>query len=200
MVRADHGMWAAGWRLALQGVVRAARPRRRLVLYVSLGVVAAGLAVAVVVGLRHGLDRPVVTVVVLVGVFALVAYLVVAVELLLWMLGDRRRIRPVDVDLARLGRVRSEIGAGRASMVDPVDRRALSRFARVQQLSLPATVLVHVLGVSVGLVLAGLEAFAGSTGIIVLGLAVVIVAINGWSLVGALRSLGSTPELVALDG
>jgi hypothetical protein len=198
-VRADHGMWAAGWRLALQGVVRAAGPRRRVVLFGSLGVVAAGFVAAVVVGLLHGFDRPVVTVVVLVGVFALVAYLVVAVELLLWMLGDRRRIRPVDVDLARLERVRSEIGAGRGSMVDPADRRALSRFARVQQLSLPATVLVHVLGVSVGLVLAGLEALGGSTGLIVLGLAVVIVAINGWSLVGALRSLGSTPELVALD-
>jgi hypothetical protein len=73
------------------------------------------------------------------------------------------------------------------------------RFARVQQTALPATVLVHVLGVSVGVLLAALEAFAGSAGIVVLVLAVLIVAVSAWSLRGALRALGSTPELVALE-
>lgn len=199
-VRADHGIWAAGWRLTVQGVVRAVTPRRRLVLIVSLGVVAAGLVASVVVGLVRGLDRPAPTVVVLLGVFALVAYLVVAVELLVWMLGDRRRIAAVPVDATRLDVVRSEIGEGRASMVDPVDRRALSRFARVQQLSLPATVLVHVLGASVGVVLGVVEAFGGPRGWVVVALAVVIVVVNAWALVGALRALGSTPELVALEG
>ncbi|ROS77419.1 hypothetical protein EDF24_0175 [Curtobacterium sp. PhB130] len=198
-VRADHGVWAAGWRLALAGVVRAVTPVRRRVLFVSLGVVALGLVVAVVVGLVRGGTTPVLSVVVLVGTAALLAYLVVAVELVLWTMADRRRIAASDVDPERLGRVQQAIAAGHSSSVDPTDRRALVRFARVQQKALPATVLVHVLGVSVGVLLGALEAFAGSAGIVVVVLAVLIVAVSAWSLRGALRALGSTPELVALS-
>lgn len=199
-VRADHGVWAAGWRLAVLGVVRTAtRGRRRVVMFVSLGVIAAGLLVSLGTGIARGLDAPVVTVLVLVGTFALLAYLVIGVELVLWAMTDRRGIAAVEVDPQRLAHVRSEIAAGRATMVDPVDRRSLSRFGRVQQLALPATVLVHVIGVSVGLVLAGLEALAGSAGLVVVALAVIIVAVNAWSLYGTLRSLGTTAELVALD-
>ncbi|MFJ3385582.1 MULTISPECIES: hypothetical protein [unclassified Curtobacterium] len=198
-VRADHGVWAAGWRLALAGVVRAVTPARRRVLFGSVGVVALGLVVGVVVGLVRGSSTPVLSVVVLVGTAALLAYLVVAVELVLWTMADRRRIAPAEVDPERLGRVQQEIADGHASRVDPADRRALVRFARVQQTALPATVLVHVLGVSVGVLLGALEAFAGSAGLVVVVLAVLIVAVSAWSLRGALRALGSTPELVALD-
>jgi hypothetical protein len=198
-VRSDHGVWAAGWRLAVLGVVRTVTPRRRTVLLVSMAVVAAGLVVAVVVGLTRGLEHPVSTVVTLVGAFALLGYLVAGVELLLFALTDRRRVAPVAVDVERLDKVRSEIRAGRSSMIDPVDRRRVARFARVQQQSLPATVLVQGLGVSVGVALGCIEAASGGTGLIVLGLAVVIVAITGWGLVDAVRALGTTPELVALD-
>lgn len=198
-VRADHGVWAAGWRLAVVGVVRTAtRGRRRLALFVSLGLIAAGLLVALGLGVARGLDAPVVTVLVLVGTFALLAYLVVGVELVLWAMVDRRGVAAVEVDPQRLARVREEIAAGRGSMVDPRDRRSLARFGRVQQIALPATVLVHVVGVSVGFVLAGLSSI-GSAGYVVLALAVVIVAVNAWSLYGTLRSLGTTAELVALD-
>ena len=198
-VRSDHGVWAAGWRLAVAGVARAVTPRRRRVLVVSLGVVALGLVVAVVVGLARGMTSPVVSVVVLVGTAALVAYLVVAVELVLWTMADRRRVAPSEVDPEQLARVHQTIAAGNAASVDPADRRALVRFARVQQTALPATVLVHALGVSVGVLLGALEVFAGSAGLVVLVLAVLIVAVSAWSLRGALRALGSTPELVALD-
>ncbi|WP_281265915.1 hypothetical protein [Curtobacterium sp. 9128] len=197
-VRADHGVLAAGWRLALAGVVRAVTPGRRLALFVSLGVVVVGLVVAVVVGLVRGSSSPA-SVAVLIGTAALLAYLVVAVELVVWTMADRRRVAPTDVDPERLGRVQQAIADGHASSVEPADRRALVRFARVQQTALPATVLVHVLGVSVGVLLAALEAFAGSAGIVVLVLAVLIVAVSAWSLRGALRALGSTPELVALE-
>lgn len=197
-MRADHGVWAAGWRLALAGVVRAVTPGRRLALFVSLGVVVVGLVVAVVVGLARGSSSPA-SIAVLIGTAALLAYLVVAVELVLWTMADRRRVAPTDVDPERLGRVQQAIADGQASSVEPADRRALVRFARVQQTALPATVLVHVLGVSVGVLLAALEAFAGSAGIAVLVLAVLIVAVSAWSLRGALRALGSTPELVALE-
>ncbi|WP_420365609.1 hypothetical protein AAEP80_00875 [Curtobacterium sp. L3-7] len=193
-VRADHGVWAAGWRLAIAGVVRAVTPGRRLALFASLGVVVVGL----VVGLVRGSSSPA-SVAVLIGTAALLAYLVVAVELVLWTMADRRRVAPTDVDPERLGRVQQAIADGHASSVEPADRRALVRFARVQQTALPATVLVHVLGVSVGVLLAALEAFAGSAGIVVLVLAVLIVAVSAWSLRGALRALGSTPELVALE-
>jgi hypothetical protein len=198
-VRADHGVWAAGWRLALAGVVRAVTPRRRLVLFVSLGVVALALVVAVTVGVLRGLSTPLVTVVVLVGTAALVAYLVTAVEVALWTMAERRGVAEAEVDPARLAKVHAEIAAGRASIIDPADRRALVRFARVQQTALPASILVHVLGISVGVILAAIEAFAGSAGFVVLVLAVLIVALSAWSLVGALRALGTTPELVALD-
>lgn len=195
----DRGVWSAGWRLTAAGIARAVTPRRRAVLFVSLGVVALAFVASVVTGLVRGLASPVATILVLVATAALVAYLVAAVEVVLWAMADRRRVAEVEVDPAKLAHVHDEILAGRASMVDPVDRRALVRFARVQQVALPATILVHVLGVSVGIVLAAMSAFGGTAGIVVAVVAVLVVAVSAWSLRGAVRALGSTPELVALE-
>jgi hypothetical protein len=197
---ADRGTAAAGWELARAGIVRTVTPRRRTVLVVSLGVVALAFLVAVVVGLVRGLAEPATTILVLFGTAALVAYLLTAAELVAWAMSDRRGVAAVEVDPATLAHVQDEIAAGRAALVGPVERRALARFARVQQTALPATVLVHLLGMSVGVLLAALAAFGGLTGLVVVVIAVLVVALSAWSLRGALHALGSTPPLVALDG
>lgn len=191
-VRAGHGSWAAGWRLFGAGVARTLTHGRRTVLLVSLGVVVVVFAVALLRAIGQPGGVPV-----LVAVFALLAFLVVGLELVVWSLLDRRRIAEVDVDRDRMTRVRAEIRAGRASIVDPAERRALSRFGRVQQLTLPATVLLHMVGAVVFLVVVVTAIGSGNGFVVVLG--VVLLAINVVSIVGTVRALGTTPELVALD-